>query len=87
MTYPEMNNEIVEILRSYSDPSMKYAADRIEELERQLDQAVKACIFARDAMVVKTEDEHYAYLELEDVIASIARVAPPDGADATLEKE
>ena len=42
MTDPEMNDEIVEILRSFSDPSIHYAAARIEELERQLDRVTEA---------------------------------------------
>ncbi len=40
MTYPEMNKQIVRILRTYSEPDILYAANRIEELERQLEQII-----------------------------------------------
>ncbi len=40
MTYPEMNKQIVESLRTYSEPTILYAACRIEELERQLEQII-----------------------------------------------
>ncbi len=43
MTYPEMNAEIAGLLRTGTTPVDKYAADRIEELERQLNQAIDAC--------------------------------------------
>ena len=42
MTYPEMNDEIVERLQAGSSFEEKYAADRIEELERQLKQITKS---------------------------------------------
>ncbi len=41
MTYPKMNAEIVGLLRSGTTPVDKYAADRIEELERQRDGLLK----------------------------------------------
>lgn len=36
-TYPEMNKQIVALLRHSSDPAINYAAARIEELEKQLE--------------------------------------------------
>ncbi len=38
-TYPEMNSQIVRILRISNDPAQNYAAQRIEELEATLSAA------------------------------------------------
>jgi hypothetical protein len=34
--YPEMNKQIVSLLRVHDNPAVLYAADRIEELEAQV---------------------------------------------------
>ena len=42
-TYPEMNENIVTILRWTDNPVSLYAAVRIEELEAKQERLVKAC--------------------------------------------
>lgn len=42
MTYSEMNEKIVGILRISDQPAVLYAADRIEELERRVAELEKA---------------------------------------------
>lgn len=45
-TYPEMNAKIVGILRASGDPTCLYAAQRIEELEKALMNAVSPSLDA-----------------------------------------
>lgn len=46
----------------------------LAEVKAQRDRLLKACIFARNEMVVKTEGEHGAYQYLEEVIANVKEV-------------
>lgn len=39
--YPEMNDKIIELLRMSGDAISLYAAQRIEDLEKQIDKSSK----------------------------------------------